>query len=67
LAVQELIGMVEAAFQWARDNLFATRALLVMVALLSVAAIHDAYEAWRDDLPWFGWDLRRVRRWRFDE
>ena len=40
--------------------------LLWLGFLLLVVAIRDAYEHWRDDVPWWGWDLRRRRRWRWD-
>jgi hypothetical protein len=58
---------VSSAWHWANDNAFTITVLWWFAFLLLIAAIHDAYEHWRDDLPWWGWDLRRLRRWRFED
>jgi hypothetical protein len=54
-------------WQLATDTVFSRWALLFLVALLLVALVQDAYSAWRDDLPWFGFDLRRMRRWHIED
>ena len=36
--------------------------LLVIGAGVLLAIVKEAREAWRQDRPWFGWDLRRLRR-----
>jgi hypothetical protein len=36
--------------------------LLVIGAGVLLAILKEAREAWRQDRPWFGWDLRRLSR-----
>ena len=59
--------MIETVLHWFNDKLFSGLTLGLVGGLLIIAAIRDAYEAWEADLPWFGWDLRRRRRWRFTD
>ncbi len=54
--------MTAAMSDWTSDDL-STVLLVVGVGVLA-AILKDAREAWRSDRPWFGWDLRRLRRWR---
>jgi hypothetical protein len=59
--------MFGTAWVWITENLFSSLIFWVVAAMLAYAAIADAYNAWEHDLPWFGWDLRKLRRWRFDQ
>jgi hypothetical protein len=54
--------MAESIWLWISDNVFSVQVFWIAVGLLTLAAIRDAYEAWKADLPWFGWDLRRKKR-----
>jgi hypothetical protein len=57
-ALRETTG--EAVTEWNED--FGTVALVVAVGVLA-GILKDALKACREDRPWFGWDLRRLRRW----
>jgi hypothetical protein len=45
---------------WTSDPL--STLLLVGGAGILIGVLKEAREAWRQDRPWFGWDLRRLRR-----
>ena len=46
---------------WISDDLKIV--LFVVVTGVLTAIVKDAFERREADLPWFGWDLRRFRRW----
>lgn len=46
--------------EWNSEDL-GTLALVVAAGVLA-GVLKEALQALRDDRPWFGWDLRRLRR-----
>ncbi len=60
-----MYDMIQIAGSWAAKS---EHRFMVFVLLLGTtsgigAVVISVYEAWKKDLPWFGWDLRRRRRW----
>ena len=59
--------MAQVAWSWAteRENRFMVFLLVFAIIGGLVVTGTDAYHAWKANLPWLGWDLRRRRqRWR---
>ena len=56
------LGLI--AWSWAteRENRFMVFLLLFGLAGGLVIIGTSAYHAWKANLPWMGWDLRRKRR-----
>jgi hypothetical protein len=56
--------VIDIALKWAaeRENRFMVFLLLFGLAGGLVIVGTSAYDAWRANLPWMGWDLRRKRR-----
>ena len=61
-----MYDMIQAAGSWAAktENRFIVFVLLLGTTSWIGAEVFSVYEAWKKDLPWFGWDLGRRRRWR---
>ncbi len=57
--------MIQIAWSWASEpeNRFMVFLLLCGLTVGLVLMGTSAYDAWRADLPWMGWDLRR-NQWR---
>jgi hypothetical protein len=61
--------MEQIAWSWAteRENRFMVFLLVFAIIGGLVVMGTSACHAWKADLPWLGWDLRRRRRWRSSE
>jgi hypothetical protein len=61
-----MYDMIQTAWSWATktENRFMVFVLLLGTTSGTGAVVFSSYEAWKKELPWFGWDLRRRRRWR---
>jgi hypothetical protein len=55
--------LIAGVWQWLDETLLSTGAIWWLLPLALYATFADAYDSWKHDLPWWGWDLRRRQRW----
>jgi hypothetical protein len=60
-----MLDPAASAWRWVSETILTSPMawFIAFAVMLAVAIFQDACEHWRDDLPWYGWDLRRWQRW----